>query len=241
MTLRKSFVYADTRIGYDINFVGTNRRRIAIHVHPDGSVKVDAPHRESVAVIHEGVLKRARWIKGHVDEAYRQRSQARPRSYRSGEAVYYLGRCYQLKVKQGANEDVKLTRGQIRVETASQDLSTIRKHLSVWYRTRASAMFSRRFTEIVDRALWLKVVPEWRMVRMRKQWGSCSPKGVILLNPHLVKAPSICADYVICHEICHLREHNHSPRFYRLLNEIMPTWRPVKARLDRMAELLLNE
>jgi hypothetical protein len=85
------------------------------------------------------------------------------------------------------------------------------------------------------------MTPDWRIVRMQKQWGSCSPAGVILLNPHLVKAPRACVDYVICHELCHLQEHNHSPRYYRLLGQIMPGWEAVKIRLDGMAETLLNE
>jgi hypothetical protein len=75
---------------------------------------------------------------------------------------------------------------------------------------------------------------------MQKQWGSCSPQGHILLNPHLVKAPRECIDYVIIHELCHLKEHNHSPEFYRLLCLQMPDWKQVKAKLDGMAELLLN-
>ena len=95
--------------------------------------------------------------------------------------------------------------------------------------------------EIADRVVWLKAMPDWRLVRMQKQWGSCSPAGVILLNPHLVKAPRQCVDYVICHELCHLEEHNHSPRYYRLLGQVMPGWETVKTRLDGMAELLLNE
>jgi len=72
---------------------------------------------------------------------------------------------------------------------------------------------------------------------MKKQWGSCSPQGTILLNPYLIKAPRECIDYVVLHELCHLKEHNHSPRYYRLLSQLMPDWEPVKARLDRMAEL----
>jgi predicted metal-dependent hydrolase len=88
---------------------------------------------------------------------------------------------------------------------------------------------------------WLKMTPDWRIVRMQKQWGSCSPAGVILLNPHLVKAPRECVDYVICHELCHLQEHNHSPRYYRLLGQVMPGWEAVKIKLDSMAEMLLNE
>lgn len=76
---------------------------------------------------------------------------------------------------------------------------------------------------------------------MKAQWGSCSPGGSFLLNPHLVKVPAECIDYVILHELCHLEEHNHSQRFYDLLGYAMPRWKAVKHRLDGMSELLLNE
>jgi predicted metal-dependent hydrolase len=243
VTVRKSFVYGDARINYEIRFVATDRRKVAIHVHPDGFVQVDAPQHENVTAIHKAVWKRARWITRYVSETRRQRSLALPRNYRSGEALYYLGRSYQLKVKDqnGSGTSVKLLRGQIRVEEPSRHADAIRQHLSAWYRARAAAVFERRLTDIASRVTWLKEIPEWRLVRMRRQWGSCSPAGVILLNPHLVKAPSNCVEYVICHEICHLREHNHSPRYYRLLGQIMPGWELVKRKLDSMAELLLNE
>jgi predicted metal-dependent hydrolase len=240
---RKSFRYADDRIEYDVLFMPTKKNKVAIHVHPDGSVQVDAPIGQDMLTVHSAVLKRARWIKRHVDEARRQRAQAMPRNYKSGESLLYLGRRYQLKVKRrnGQATSVKLTRGQICVEVPSAEPELIRERLTAWYRRRAVDTFERRLSEIADRVVWLKTIPVWRIVRMQKQWGSCSPAGVILLNPYLVKAPRQCIDYVICHELCHLEEHNHSPRYYRLLGQVMPEWEAVKIRLDGMAELLLNE
>ncbi len=73
------------------------------------------------------------------------------------------------------------------------------------------------------------------------QWGSCSPKGSININPALIKAPMQCIDYVLIHEICHLKEHNHSRRFYAMLAKYCVNWRKRKAELDKMAELLLAE
>ncbi len=240
---RQSFLYGDHRIEYEVLFTPVKRTRVAIHVHPDGSVQVDAPEGESLAKVHRAVLKRARWIKNHVDAACRQRSQLLPRNYTSGESLFYLGRRYQLKVQNqnGSGAVVKLLRGQIRVEAPARDAAAIREQLAAWYRNRAADVFDRRMRDVADRVVWLKEIPDWRLVRMQKQWGSCSPAGVILLNPHLVKAPRECVDYVICHELCHLQEHNHSPRYYRLLGQVMPGWESVKARLDGMAELLLNE
>ena len=171
------------------------------------------------------------------------RQHVLPRGYVSGESFFYLGRRYQLKVHgpNGASQGIKFYRGAIHVIAQGKDKAAVKTQLRSWYRERAADVFARRFEELSERLNWLDVAPSWRMVAMKKQWGSCSPKGAILLNPHLVKAPRECIDYVILHELCHLKVHNHSPRFYRLLSQNMPNWQPVKARLDSMAELLLNE
>jgi len=243
MTTRKSFIYGNDRIEYEVAFVPVEHNKVSIHVYPDCSVRVDAPEGRALPEVHQAVLKRAGWINHHVWEFQRQRAQALARTYTSGESLFYLGKRYQLKVKKinSPEPGVKLVRGQIRVETGSRDAEAVRELLAAWYRNRATEIFERRFDEIADSLGWLRQMPEWRLVRMKKQWGSCSPAGVILLNPHLVKAPRACIDYVISHELCHLQEHNHSPRYYRLLGKIMPSWEAVKTRLDGMAELLLNE
>ena len=238
-----SFTYGDEQFDYEICYIPDRREKVAIHVHPDASIQVDAPEGESLERIQRAVLKRARWIKNHVEQARYQREHVLPRIYVSGESHFYLGRRYQLKLlkENGGGAIVKLFRGRICVETDRRDPEIVKKHLSGWYRQRASEVFTRRLEAIVDQIPWLKEVPQLRMLKMRKQWGSCSPKGAVYLNPHLVKAPRDCVDYVITHELCHLREHNHSPRYYRLLRQIMPGWESVKAKLDGMAELLLNE
>lgn len=240
---RSSFSYGDERFDYEVCFTPERRDKIAVHVHPDASIQVDAPEGRDLADIHRAVLKRARWIKTHVNDAQKRREHALPRNYVSGESHFYLGRRYQLKVlrENGAGPNVRLLRGRICVETEQRDADTVRHHLSCWYRQRAEEVFRRRLDALADDISWLREIPPLRLLRMRKQWGSCSPNGVVLLNPHLVKAPRDCVDYVITHELCHLREHNHSPRYYRLLREAMPGWEPVKAKLDGMAELLLNE
>lgn len=75
---------------------------------------------------------------------------------------------------------------------------------------------------------------------MQTYWGSCSAKGGLTLNANLVKAPRDCVDYVMLHELCHIAEHNHSERFYRLMGQVMPRWRETKARLDGMANQLVD-
>lgn len=241
--IRQTLLYGDERIEYELLFVPHKADAVSIHVHPNGSVQVDAPEGEDLSRIQRAVLKRARWIRRHVHGARQHHALVLPRAYVSGESLPYLGRRYQLKVldARGGSPSVRLLRGQVRVAAPGKEPGAVREQLAEWYRVRAGDVFARRIAEITESVSWLSQPPAWRLVSMRKQWGSCSPSGQILLNPHLVKAPRPCVDYVICHELCHLQEHNHSPRYYRLLNMVMPGWETIKARLDGMAELLLNE
>ncbi|MBE9487203.1 MAG: DUF45 domain-containing protein [Chloroflexi bacterium] len=109
-----------------------------------------------------------------------------------------------------------------------------------WYKTRAREVFHRCLDVMLEQALWVTESSQFRLLSMKTQWGSCSPHGTLTLNPHLVKAPRECIDYVILHELCHIAEHNHSDRFYRLMKQVMPRWEQVKEGLDGMASKLLN-
>ena len=79
-----------------------------------------------------------------------------------------------------------------------------------------------------------------RVRRMQASWGTCSVDGLITLNPLLLRAPSRCIDYVIVHEVCHLREHNHSARFYALQEQLFPAWRQTKQHLFDRGHLYLQ-
>ena len=151
-----------------------------------------------------------------------------------------MGYLLKVIVHRTAAQGVKLLRGRLEVMTRSRDADLVRSLLDAWYRQRAEKVFCRRMVECVANVRWLKTVPMFRLLNMRTQWGSCSPKGEVLFNPQLVKAPRHCVDYVILHELCHLKVHNHSPKFYALLAAVLPDWEQRKAELDALAESLLN-
>lgn len=219
-----------------------HRGSIAIHVEPQGRVLVDAPADASRPAILAAVRKRARWVHEHLASFHRRRAHVLPREYISGEAVMYLGRHYRLKVipANAADAGVKLCGSRLEVRSTEPTPTLTREAMEVWYRARARAVFAARVDEMLATIRWKPVAPRMRLQAMKTQWGSCSPTGTITLNPWLVKAPRDCIDYVILHELCHLREHNHSPRFFKLLDRHMPTWQKRKARLDDLAEVILN-
>ena len=68
--------------------------------------------------------------------------------------------------------------------------------------------------------------------RMDKRWGSCTKAGGVLFNTELAHVPIPCIDYVVAHELCHLKHPNHSPAFYALLSQVLPNWRRRKERLE---------
>lgn len=235
--------YGDLSIPYQVFFVPGRQCKVAIHVHPDGSVQVDAPAQASLAEIKQAVGKRSRWLFAQLDRIKAQNTHVLPREYVSGESHFYLGRRYQLKVRVTELEEpsVKLRCGQFQIISKNRDRETVKSLLWHWYRAHAHQQFDRRLESLCQDMSWVKNKPTWKLLTMKKQWGSCSPRGELSLNTHLVKAPSECIDYVLLHELCHLKLHNHSPAFYRQLRKEMPTWESIKGRLDGMAELLLNE
>lgn len=215
---------------------------ISIHVEPEGTVVVDAPVDASRAAILAAVRKRSRWIQGHVSGFLHRRSHILPREYVSGESIMYLGRRYQLKViaVDATEVSVKLLGRHLEVQSITLTPRLIRDAVECWYRARARVVFAERMESMLAELRWTRSSPAMRLQVMKVQWGSCSPTGRLTLNPWLVKAPRDCIDYVILHELCHLKEHNHSPRFFKLMDKHMPSWRNRKMRLDELAEIILN-
>ena len=235
--------YGDRSTEYHVAPAARLTAKILIHVHPDGVVEVEAPPNRATAVIQAAVQKRARWIFDNLDSANDARAYALPRKYVGGETHFYLGRRYRLLVREepSAPSSVRLLRGCIEIVAPVADRAAVKRRLRQWYRVRAQDYFRRRLDHITAGIDWLSVTPPMKLVPMEHQWGSCSPAGSIHLNPALIRAPRHCIDYVLLHELCHLREHNHSKKFYGLLEKHNPNWVDTKAELDRMAELLLVE
>ncbi len=110
----------------------------------------------------------------------------------------------------------------------------VKELLDAWYKEHARTIFSRRLEECYILTKKLNVpFPHIKLRKMSKRWGSCSKSGDILLNTALVKASLYCIDYVIMHELCHLKVHTHNSGYFKLLSKYMPDWEKRKDRLEK--------
>lgn len=235
--------YGDEHIPYAVRINANRRERVEINVLPDGTVDVEAPEEATPEAITRAVQKRARWIVSHVSNARKRFEHVLPREYVSGEQALYQGRRYALKVVpvDKTKRSIKLKGSLLIVSTEDTRPVSVQATVRAWYRMKARDYFAQRIAITCKALPWPQEVPPFRLLEMTTQWGSCAVGGHVLLNPALVKAPRECIDYVIIHEVCHLREHNHSPEFFKLLTLALPGWQATKLKLDQMAEVLLNE
>jgi predicted metal-dependent hydrolase len=226
--------YGGCEIPFRIN--QAERSKLTINVFPDMRVEVLAPSSKPLDAILARVDRRAHWIV----KQWRYFEQYQPtqpeRRFLSGETHVYLGRQYRLKVAKASVSDVKLIGRYFQVQHPDpDDTHAISALLRNWYIRHALALFTARVEHWLSecRALSLSEPPTLSVRPMTRRWGSCTKRGAITFNVDLVKVPLVYIDYVIVHELCHLRIHDHSPAFYRLLTRCMPDWKQRKARLER--------
>ncbi len=214
--------------------IRSKRKTLAIHVSPDLSVQVRAPLRASLRSISRKVRQRGAWIikKQHYFATFLP--PVPPRQYVSGETHRYLGRQYRLKIEDGKPTKVALKGGRIHITTIGPtDNGQIKDLLHAWYLKRARDVFPERVAVCLEPLLRHGVkTPEVRLRTMITRWGSCSPKGRITLNTNLMRIPKRYIDYVVTHELCHLKKPNHGEEFYQLLTSVMPDWRERREKLN---------
>lgn len=224
-------IYGKHKIKYKLFRV--DRKTMEISVLPDMSVIVKAPLLADITRIQTKLKKRARWIL--KQQAYFNQFQPRmnERFYLSGETHFYLGKRYQLKIQKSNKGAVQLKNGVFYVYSPDKSQHAIQKLMIKWYREKAKEQFHLSLHRSWNSDFEKKYAcPRIQVKVMKKRWGSLSPSGILTLNLELIKAPKECIDYVITHELCHLKFPNHSKEFYQLLEELVPNWEKVKHKLE---------
>ena len=210
------------------------RRGLKISVRPDRSVVVSAPTGKAVEVIIERVRRRASWIVRQREYFERFSPIQPPRQYVSGETHRYLGRQLRLKLIPDGEESVKLLGKHLFVRVAKPgDTARVKRLVEGWFKEHGRKVIAGRLEKCLAQIPKTGIPnPAVRFQKMEKRWGSCSRKGTVVLNTELAKASVPCIDYVIFHELCHLKHPHHGKEFYRLLARFVPEWRRWKERLE---------
>ena len=219
-----------------ISFVLYRRARkdLAITVYPDRTVEVVAPNDAAAPDVMDRVRRRAGWIIRQRDRFERYRPLPTEKQYVSGETFFYLGRQCRLRIATGPALRPKLDSGFLNVVVPQRhDRENVRRLVEGWYREHARRVLAARFAARQEAMARFQIPDAPLEIRkMTRRWGSCTPSGRVLLNLHLMRVPVFCIDYVITHELCHLRVLNHGRDFYSLMERAMPDWQVRKRKLD---------
>lgn len=199
--------------------VRAKRRTIALIVERDGSLTVRAPRRATLKDIQGFIVKKTNWIL-RSREKLKAIVPLRKKDYVDGERFLFLGTEYELRLVPPQRPALKFD-GGFTLSTSARERGE--QAFIKWYKTQAWAVFNERVRHY---AAQHGFEPKQVKVNSAKtRWGSCTSNGTINFTWRLVMAPMEVIDYVVLHELAHLRIKNHSPRFWKLVESLCPDFK----------------
>ena len=227
----RTFAYG--RHSYTYGLLKQDRKTLSLTVEPCMDIILKVPLITDDERIEKFLQKKWLWMNKQLTFFEKYRKKAYEKEYLSGESFYYLGRQYKLIVTSGAKNKVALTKGKLTVTTPKpvDDGKYNKALLEKWYKERRSIIFTERYSEVLNNFDY-KFSPELTIRVMARRWGSYIKGERIILNPLLIHAPKDAIDYVITHELCHMKYKNHDNKFYMLLESKFPNWQKTKVKLE---------
>ena len=212
--------------------VRSRRKTLSLIVEPDGTLTVRAPLRMKEADIRGFIEQKKDWIKRKQVKA---REEALPvRLYMDEERFWYLGKEVPLRIVPDGNPALVMEKSFKLTESAQPRAESI---FTAWYKKQARKVISER-VELFARQHGFKV-KKIRISSARTRWGSCSQKGTLSFAWRLVMAPLNVIDYVVVHELCHLKEMNHSKTFWVQVETILPDYKTRRKWLKNHGKKLI--
>ena len=220
--------------GIDIQIERKPIKNLHLAVYPpDGRVHVSAPENYTDERIKLFILKKWVWIIQKRKETMSYIIQDK-REYVSGEAHYYKGELFRLKVirNNACCHHVELQGDYINIyvygRTTKENIANV---LWDWYKEQVTPTIEKYVTKW-EGILNVKVT-DWTVLQMQSSWGKChKDTGKIMFNLQLAKKPLNCIEYVVAHELTHLIEQNHTDKFRHILGTHLPGWQKIKEQLN---------
>jgi len=202
------------------------RHGVGLKVDENG-LTVNAPLSMPVSRIEALVRESESWVLRKIDE-WRSR-RAPPVAWHDGARLPFLGGGLTLRLSLAGRTKVERAEGELRAAVRSYDEVEVRRAVVGWYRREAMAYLHQRVAALSAAA---RLAPPRLMISSAlARWGSCNTRREVRLAWRLVKAPAELVDYVICHELAHLRHMNHSGAFWAEVERQCPDYRQLRARL----------
>lgn len=216
--------WGGTRLAYAIRRSRRRKKTVAVTVDADGSVLLVAPEQFPTTSLDALVRRKAPWIAQRLRRLQSHDPPPAPREFVSGESVRYLGRHYRLKVAAGATGDAKLRGGWLLVPVpdGTDRAPHVRSALVDWFRRRAGERLPERVAAWRARAG--VEMPRVVVANQQKRWGSCDRHGTIRLNWRIIQAPMRLVDYVVVHELVHLRHPGHGRDYWQAVGRVLPDY-----------------
>lgn len=218
----------------EYELIRSRRRSLELRVYPDHRIEVRAPMRCPQREIDAFINEREAWLHKRLIQ-FSGAPPAQPVQH--GARVYLLGEALTLVVRAG-RQPVRREGDELIVHClAPEDPESVKRALQRGLRAIAEPFFAERLRHWFEpfRQRGHRRLPALQLRAMRSRWGSLSLKSGMTLNLSLIHSPAECIDYVIVHELCHLEQMNHGPRFKALMTEMLPDWSARRRRLNDTA------
>ena len=202
------------------------RRGVGLKVDENG-LTVSAPVSMPLARVEAAVRDSESWILKKIDQ-WRTR-KAPVIAWTDGARLPFLGGGLSLRLATAARGRAERVGGELQASVRSLDEAEIRRVVVSWYKREASTYLRSRLLALAQAAGLAP--PHFLLSSALARWGSCNTRREVRLAWRLVKAPAELVDYVICHELAHLRHMDHSPRFWAEVERQCPDYRALRARL----------
>ncbi|WP_020166641.1 MULTISPECIES: M48 family metallopeptidase [Methylotenera] len=223
--------------GETISFLLEHRQRrtVGLKITADGLV-VHAPKRIFAFQLNQILQEKSGWIINKLQA--RAANQVDAINWDNGENLLYLGQDIQLSiVKNHSNKSPAFDANTLTLATPTPDNQTlIQRKIIQWYQKQAGLDFSRRL-EILAAKLGVPT-PPLTLSNAKSRWGSCNSRGEVRLNWRLLQAPPHIINYVICHELAHLKQMNHSAKFWAVVESLFPNYKMAEKELKTLSPQL---
>lgn len=216
--------------------IRTQRRSIALVLRPNGTLEVRAPKRVSKAFIEAFIREKAAWI-AQKKAKQKARPQQTPRTWQNGDTFYFMGTPYTLHINQGQKTHIERTKNNLVLhQKTPENIERVRYNLAQWYKKEALKAFSPRLNAYAHQMG--AHMPTLLITNAKQQWGSCQgQKRVVRLSLKLLMAEQDVQDYVLIHELAHLKHMNHSKDFWNHVANFCPNWKDLQQKLHHHANL----